>query len=102
MDNSLVPIILGMAAVTYGPRLAPFLFMKNITLSPFWDNFLKSIPVAAIGALIFPGVLDATPDLPIAGITGLLFTLVYGLVRGGIIFPVLGSVAVAYGFLYFY
>lgn len=60
------------------------------------DAFLKAIPVAAIGALIIPGVFTATPDLPAAGMMGLGFTLVYGLFRGGIIIPVLGSVAVAY------
>lgn len=97
MDKySLIPLILGMAAVTYGPRLAPFLFFSNMKVPPVVDAFLKAIPVAAIGALIIPGVFTATPDLPAAGLMGLGFTLVYGLFRGGIIIPVLGAVAVAY------
>ncbi|MCG8683285.1 MAG: AzlD domain-containing protein [Desulfobacterales bacterium] len=103
MDSSnLIPLILGMAAVTYGPRLAPFLFFSNMKVPPVVNAFLKSIPVAAIGALIIPGVLTATPDMPGAALAGLGFTLVYGLFRGGIIIPVLGSVAVTYLALTFF
>ncbi len=96
MDNSLIPLILGMAAVTYGPRLAPFLLFRKTDLPKGVDGFLKSIPCAAIGALIIPGVLTATPDLPAAALLGLGFTLVYGLFKGGIIIPVLGSVGATY------
>ena len=97
MDNvSLIPLILGMTAVTYLPRLAPFLCFSKLKISPFMGGFLKTIPVAAIGALIIPGAASATPDMPLAAIAGMGFTLVYGLFRGGIIIPVLGSVAVTY------
>ena len=95
MDNNLIPLILGMAAVTYGPRLAPFLFLGNTRIPPLLDAFLKSIPVAAIGALIIPGAFTATPEMPMAALLAMGFTLVYGLFRGGIIVPVLGSVGVA-------
>jgi len=96
MDNSLIPLIFGMAAVTYVPRLAPFLFFRNARIPARLDAFLKCIPVAAIGALMMPGAFTATPDLPWAGIAGMGFTLIYGLFRGGIIVPVLGSVAVSW------
>lgn len=97
MDKiSLIPLILGMAFVTYGPRLLPFLFFSNMNVPPVVDAFLKAIPVAAIGALIIPGVMTATPDMPMAAMLGLGFTLVYGVFRGGIIVPVLGSVGVTY------
>jgi branched-subunit amino acid transport protein len=66
------------------------------------NAFLKVIPVAAIGALIVPGVLTATPELPAAALAGMGFTLVYGLFRGGIIVPVLGAVGVAWLVLAFF
>ena len=97
MDKtSLIPLILGMAAVTYGPRLFPFLFFSNLKVHPVVDAFLKAIPVAAIGALIIPGVMTVTPEMPSAAMLGLGFTLVYGFFRGGIIVPVLGSVGGTY------
>ena len=96
MDRSLIPLIFGMAAVTYGPRLAPFLFFRDTRIPARLDAFLTCIPVAAIGALIMPGAFTATPDLPWAGVSGMAFTLAYCLFKGGIIVPVLGSVAVSW------
>ncbi|MCP4020979.1 MAG: AzlD domain-containing protein [Desulfobacteraceae bacterium] len=95
MDN-LIPLILGMAAVTYGPRLVPFFLVGGNELSQRADTFLKCIPIATIGALIIPDVFNAVPDAPLAVVFGMGFTLVYGFWRGGIIIPVLGSVATTY------
>ncbi len=94
--NNLIPLILGMAAVTYGPRLLPFLLLTKKEIPGRVDTFLKCIPVAAIGALIIPGAVSATPDMPVAAVLGMAFAMIYGLWKGGIIIPVLGSVAVTY------
>ncbi|MDT8377479.1 MAG: AzlD domain-containing protein [Desulfotignum sp.] len=96
MNDTLIPLILGMAAVTYIPRLMPFLLLNRLRIPHKVNAFLKAIPVAAIGALIVPGVLTATPELPAAALAGMGFTLVYGLFRGGIIVPVLGAVGTAW------
>lgn len=98
--NDMLIIIFGMAAVTYGPRLLPFLVLSDRQLPRQVDAFLKCIPAAAIGALIIPGVVTATPDMPQAAIAGMVFTLAAGLWKGGIILPVLGSVCVTYLVLY--
>lgn len=89
-------IILGMMGVTYLPRLIPFLVISRISVPPRLDAFLKCIPAAAIGALIIPGVFSATPGMPIAAVAGIGFALLFGLLRGGIIVPVLGSVTVTW------
>ena len=94
--SEIILIIIGMAAVTYGPRLIPFLMLSDVEIPARLDSFLKCIPAAAIGALIIPGVFSATPEIPVAAIAGILFTLLFGLLRGGIIIPVLGSVTIAY------
>lgn len=99
MKETHIYLILGMAFVTYLPRLLPFLLLANRRIPPRVDVFLKCIPAAAIGALIIPGVVSATPDMPEAALLGMLFTLLYGLWKGGIIIPVLGSVAITYLFL---
>ena len=95
MTNEIV-IIGGMALVTYIPRLLPFLFLTNKQMPKRCDAFLRCIPPAALGALIIPGVFTATPEFPAAAFLGVSFTAIYGLIRGGIIVPVLGSVAVAW------
>ncbi len=94
--SEIILIILGMGAVTYLPRLVPFFILSQRTIPKQVDSFFQCIPAAAIGALIIPGVFDATPDMPLAALAGIAFTLIFGLVRGGIIIPVLGSVAITY------
>ena len=96
MNDTLIPLILGMAAVTYIPRLMPFLLLNRLRIPHKVNAFLKAIPVAAIGALIIPGVLTATPDMPAAALAGMGFTLIYGMFRGGIIVPVLGAVGISW------
>ena len=96
MNNNIFLLILGMAAVTYIPRLLPFLVLSNQQIPERLNAFLKCIPAAAIGALIIPGALSATPDMPLASVAGMIFTLILGMWKGGIIVPVLGSIFVTY------
>ena len=51
----LLLIILGMAVVTYLPRMLPVLIIDRFTPPAWLNRWLKSIPYAALGALIFPG-----------------------------------------------
>ncbi len=95
MDNTIF-LIFAMAGVTYIPRLIPFFLVNSNKLPKRMDAFLKCIPVAAIGALIIPGVFNAVPGEPLAVILGMGFALIIGIWRGGIIIPVLGSVLTTY------
>jgi branched-subunit amino acid transport protein len=53
-----------MFMVTYIPRLVPFLFARQLDLPSWVGRWLKFFPYAALGALIFPGILEAVPGKP--------------------------------------
>jgi branched-subunit amino acid transport protein len=57
-------LLAGMFLVTYIPRLLPFLFARQLDLPPWVGKWLKFFPYAALGALIFPGILEAVPGKP--------------------------------------
>jgi len=61
-------LILGMAAVTYIPRLLPALFLDRVKFPDWFRKWLNSIPYAALGALIFPGVILVEKDQPLLGL----------------------------------
>lgn len=61
--NKLLLVILGMAIVTYIPRLIPLALFSNFKLPPFLKRFLEFIPYTALSALIFPAILSATGNL---------------------------------------
>ena len=93
--NDKILLIVGMMMVTYIPRLIPFILVSDKELPEKLKKFLKVIPYTALGALIIPGVFSAIPGMPQAAIVGIGFAMVYGWYKGGIIVPVLGSIAVA-------
>ncbi|WP_226576650.1 AzlD domain-containing protein [Halobacillus litoralis] len=71
-------MIIGMAVVTAIPRIAPTLFIHLLTFPKWLDRSLQAIPYAALGALIFPGIMTVQPDAPqigiIAGLTAVLLS----------------------------
>ena len=58
--NKLILIVVGMALVTYLPRLMPFVFINDLKENSFYKRFMKLIPYTALSALIFPGIITAT------------------------------------------
>ncbi|MBU1249026.1 MAG: AzlD domain-containing protein, partial [Proteobacteria bacterium] len=49
--------ILGMALVTYLPRLAPAWLLSSRTLPPVVARFLSFVPTAVLSALLLPSLL---------------------------------------------
>jgi branched-subunit amino acid transport protein len=73
MNTNVLAIILGMAAVTYIPRMLPALFMDRFTFPAWFQKWLRCIPYAALAALIYPGVLSVDSDEPLVGVIAGLF-----------------------------
>jgi branched-subunit amino acid transport protein len=55
-------MIFGMFLVTYLPRMLPMVLTKDLKFPPIVERWLGFIPYAALGALIFPGVLMVDPN----------------------------------------
>lgn len=93
-------LILGMTAVTYIPRMAPFVLLRGKNLPPFVRRFLEVLPVCALGALLVPGLFTSIPDHPIAAVAGAAVAGGVSLTRGGLLLSVIAGVVVSYGLLY--
>ena len=79
MNRRVFAIIVGMTAVTYLLRMLPALFMNRFQFPAWFQKWLRSIPYAALAALIFPGLLTVEEDQPLVGLIG-------GLVAAGLAF----------------
>jgi branched-subunit amino acid transport protein len=60
-------MIFGMFVVTYVPRMLPLVLTKDLHFPPIVEKWLSFIPYAALGALIFPGVMTVTAEAPWIG-----------------------------------
>lgn len=87
-------MILGMAFVTYLPRLLPGVFVSRLRFGPNTTKFLKLIPYTAIAALIFPGVLKTDPNHWIIGLAGITTAVILAWRKFSIGTVVVGAVAI--------
>jgi len=91
-----IPIILGMALVTYLPRLLPAIFLDQFHFPAWFEKWLKSIPYAALGALIFPGVMLVKEDQPLIGLFGGGVAFILSLLNLHITLVMAGSILAVY------
>ncbi|UOQ43543.1 AzlD domain-containing protein [Halobacillus salinarum] len=89
-------IIIGMAVVTAVPRILPAFIMNQLKFPKWIDRWLNAIPYAALGALIFPGIMSAKPDAPQIGIIAGLAAVLLAWVNVNIIVVVLGAISAVF------
>jgi branched-subunit amino acid transport protein len=95
-------VILGMMAVTFVPRLIPLITLTDRPLPAFLRRFLQFIPYTALGALIIPGVMGATPGKPLAALVGLGTAVVCSWFKGGVVLSIIAAIAVTFIMLCFF
>lgn len=100
MRTDILLLILGMAAVTYVPRMLPAVLIDKMKFSPKIEKFLQLIPYTAMSALIFPGVFSVDSARPEIGILGGMVAGVLAWRRCPVMICVLAAIAAAF-FLYF-
>lgn len=88
-------LVLSMGFVTFIPRMLPLTFLNNMRLPRFLNSFLRFVPFAALGALIFPGILSSTGDMKSA-LCGGTISLLLAFGRVNITLVVFGGILGAY------
>jgi branched-subunit amino acid transport protein len=91
MKNYL-PLILGMMAVTFLPRLLPLLALSDRPLHPQLKRFLLYIPYTALGALIVRGITEAPAGMKLATLAGISVAAVVSWLKGGLVASVAAGI----------
>lgn len=99
--KSYLPLILGMMAVTYLPRLLPLIALSERPLHPLLRRFFLYIPYTALGALIIRGALEAAPGMTVATLAGIAVAALFSWVKGGLVPSVSASIIAAFLILYY-
>ena len=94
--NSYLPVIIGMALVTYLPRLLPLMLLQRLKLRPSVMRFLQLVPYTSLSILIVRGVLTSQPDMMPAALAGIgvAGTLAYW--KGNLVLSVLSGIGVSF------
>ncbi|MFE8700279.1 AzlD domain-containing protein [Cytobacillus sp. FJAT-54145] len=101
MHSEMVWMIIGMAVVTYIPRMLPFVLFKGKELPAFLQGVLKNVPYATLGALIFPGILFIQEDIWY-GLLGAAAAFIAAFLGANVIVVVLGSITVLSIYSFFF
>lgn len=80
-----------MALATYIPRMLPIIYLSNKRLPESVRRFLHFIPYAALGALIFPGVLSSTKT-PQSALLGSIVSIILAYLRLNLVLVVIGGI----------
>ncbi|MEO3947792.1 AzlD domain-containing protein [Gorillibacterium sp. CAU 1737] len=86
--------VLGMAVVTYIPRLLPLLFTERFQVTGRLRLFLDYLPYAVLSALVFPAIFTSTGDAW-TGTAGALAAFLLSLAGLPIIVVVFGGIGAA-------
>ncbi|WP_404458675.1 AzlD domain-containing protein [Oceanobacillus kapialis] len=89
-------IIFGMALVTMIPRVIPAFIVDKLQFRDWVNRWLNAIPYAALGALIFPGIMSVKADQPHIGLIGGLVAIVLAYIGLNVILVVFGAIATVY------
>lgn len=85
-------IIIGMSIVTMVPRIIPGFLVDKLQFRPWVNRWLNAIPYAALGALIFPGILSVIPEEPMVGIIGGIVAIILAYFGLNVVLVVLGAI----------
>jgi branched-subunit amino acid transport protein len=88
--------ILATALATFLVRALPYYASFLDRLPKFLAKCLRLLPIAALGALIFPGVITDFHTQWYAGLLGVCIAFLLAYFKRGMIFPILFSVLVTY------
>ncbi|MFF2752216.1 AzlD domain-containing protein [Psychrobacillus sp. NPDC058041] len=86
--------LLGMAIVTYIPRVFPLTFLEGRKLPPVISGVLSNIPFAVLGALIFPAILYVQQGNIVFGIIGAVVAFTLAIISANVMVVVLGTISV--------
>lgn len=89
-------IIIGMALVTALPRVIPAFVVNKIVFKDWVNNWLQAIPYAALGALIFPGILSVVEGEPHIGIIGGIVAIILAYFGLNIVLVVIGAIVTVF------
>lgn len=89
-------IIIGMALATMIPRVIPAFLVNKMIFKDWINNWLQAIPYAALGALIFPGILSVIDGEPHIGMIGGIVAIILAYFGLNIVIVVVGAIGTVF------
>lgn len=90
--KNIIPLILGMAIVTYLPRVFPLLALTDRRTNKKFKEFLTLIPYTSLSILILKGIITAEEGMKIPTIVGISASAIIGYINGNLVLSIFGGI----------
>lgn len=94
--KSYLLLIIGMALVTYLPRLIPMIALSDRKMNRNIKEFLYYIPYTSLSILIIRGIMTADGDMKIATIAGIGIAGIVSYKKGNLVLSVLAGILLSF------
>ena len=91
-----LPVIIGMALVTYLPRVIPLMVLKDRKIEGKMKRFLQYIPYTSLSVLIIRGILTSSQEMIIPTILGISSAALAAYLNGNLLLSVFAGILVSY------
>lgn len=91
-----LPAIIGMALVTYLPRVIPLMALKDRKIEGKMKRFLQYIPYTSLSVLIIRGILTSSQDMMVPTILGISSAAILSYLKGNLVLSVFVGILVSY------
>jgi len=91
-----LPVIIGMALVTYLPRVIPLMALKDRKIEGKMKRFLQYIPYTSLSVLIIRGILTSSQEMIIPTILGISSAALAAYLKGNLLLSVFAGILVSY------
>lgn len=90
--RSMIPLIMGMALVTYIPRVLPLMILTDKKTSKRLKEFLTFIPYTSLSILILRGIITASSEMRLPTIIGVSVAAIISYIQGSLLLSILGGI----------
>ena len=94
--KSYLSLIIGMALVTYLPRLIPLSLLNNRNINKSLKEFLLYIPYTSLSILIIRGILTAADGMKIVTVIGVGIAAIVSYIKGNLVLSVLAGILLSF------
>lgn len=94
--KSHLSLIVGMALVTYLPRLIPLILINDQNMNARVKQFLLYIPYTSLSILIIRGILTATDGMRMVTVAGVGVAAVISYIKGNLVLSVLAGILLSF------
>lgn len=87
-----LPLIIGMAVVTFLPRLIPMVILKDRPIDPKLEQFLIYIPFTSLSILIIRGIMESSSEIFLATVVGIGVAGIVSWIKENLVLSVLAGI----------